>query len=340
MTRSAATANPIGVVVIGRNEGERLRACLASLQGVDARVYVDSGSTDGSRALAERYGFGVIELDLRIPFSAARARNEGIWWLLDRHPELAFVQTVDGDCEVRAGWLDRAAADLEADRRRAVVFGRRRERQPSRNAYHLACDDEWAVPAGAAASCGGDALLRIAALRQVGGYDPSLIAGEEPDMCHRLRRLNWTIWSNGAEMTWHDVAMDRMSQWWQRSRRAGFAFAQLADRHGADADPAWPRLVRSAQFWTLVNLAVVPGAAVAFAAHDLALRVIGLVPASLSAAQLTRMAASKLERLGIWGAVAWAGLIMTAKAAQVAGWLQYRRQQATGRRTALIEYKR
>ena len=38
----------VDAVVIGRNEGARLIACLDSLQGQVRRVvYVDSGSTDG-----------------------------------------------------------------------------------------------------------------------------------------------------------------------------------------------------------------------------------------------------------------------------------------------------
>ena len=45
----------VGLVAIGRNEGERLRACLASARGAAQRlVYVDSGSTDdtvGHRSL-------------------------------------------------------------------------------------------------------------------------------------------------------------------------------------------------------------------------------------------------------------------------------------------------
>ena len=41
--------NLTGAVVIGRNEGVRLRRCLLSLRaGVDYVVYVDSGSTDNS----------------------------------------------------------------------------------------------------------------------------------------------------------------------------------------------------------------------------------------------------------------------------------------------------
>lgn len=329
-----------GVVIIGRNEGERLRACLLSLRTTESRVYVDSGSTDGSCELARSLGFGVVDLDMSVPFSAARARNTGIEWLLGQKPNLAFIQTVDGDCEVREGWMETARADLVSEPRRAVAFGRRREREPQRNAYHLACDDEWAVPPGTVNSCGGDAMLRVAALREVGGYNPALIAGEEPDMCLRLRQKGWSIWSNGQEMTWHDVAIDRMDQWWKRSRRAGFAFTELVALHGADADPAWRRLVNSALGWTAINLAAIGGLLLAALLGDWRLAALAAVPALLAAVQMARMARSKRRLYGTRRALQWAGLMMVAKAAQAQGWLQYRSQALTRRRATLIEYKR
>jgi GT2 family glycosyltransferase len=329
----------IGAVVIGRNEGERLRACLASLRDVPARVYVDSGSTDDSCELARFAGFAVVDLDMTIPFSAARARNAGIEWLTERHSGLAFIQTVDGDCEVREGWIDKARSDLDTDPRRAVAFGRRRERDPHRNAYHLASDDEWSVPLGEVGSCGGDALLRVAALREVGGYNPTLIAGEEPDMCLRLRAKGWRIWSNGQEMTWHDIDLHRMSQWWQRAMRAGFAFAELVDLHGERADPSWRRLVRSAIGWTAINSAILPAIVIAALFPHPAVVVLAGLPLALSLIQILRMARSK-RHFGWRGALQWAGLMMIAKAAQVRGWLQYRSQALTHRRATLIEYKR
>ena len=71
-------ATVIGVVVIGRNEGQRLERCLRSLaQGADKVMYVDSGSTDGSLQLAANLGVEVLALDMSTPFTAARARNEG-----------------------------------------------------------------------------------------------------------------------------------------------------------------------------------------------------------------------------------------------------------------------
>ena len=47
----------VGIVAIGRNEGERLHRCLNSVVGRGLTlVYVDSGSTDGSIKLARNLG--------------------------------------------------------------------------------------------------------------------------------------------------------------------------------------------------------------------------------------------------------------------------------------------
>src|SRR5262245_39089288 len=123
----------IGVVAIGRNEGERLRRCLASAAGAARLVYVDSGSSDGSVALARSLSAEVVELDPHRPFTAARARNEGFARLRAIAPAFEYVQFVDGDCELLPGWIETAAAFLDAHREVAVACGRRRERFPQRS---------------------------------------------------------------------------------------------------------------------------------------------------------------------------------------------------------------
>ena len=167
----------VGAVAIGRNEGRRLEACLRSLASrVRQLVYVDSGSTDGSPERARALGAQVVELDMSIPFTAARARNAG-WTALAS--DLEYVMFVDGDCEVVDGFIDEAARTLDARQDVAVVCGRRRERHPERSIYNLVCDIEWDTPVGEAEACGGDALMRLQAVRAVDGYDPELIHG-----CH------------------------------------------------------------------------------------------------------------------------------------------------------------
>ena len=239
-----------GSVVIGRNEGERLRVCLNSLRSrTKMTVYVDSGSTDGSVDLARSLGAVIVDLDMRLPFTAARARNAGFDCLLENSPDVQFVQFVDGDCEVHPVWVDQARAFVESHPNVAAVCGRRRERYPERSIYNQLCDLEWNTPVGEARACGGDVLMRVAALEQVGGYREDLIAGEEPELCIRLRLSGWKIWRLNAEMTLHDAAMTRFGQWWQRSSRAGFAFAEGARLHGAPPERHWVRESRSAWAW-------------------------------------------------------------------------------------------
>src|SRR3954471_10067320 len=121
-----------GVVAIGRNEGERLRVCLVSaLRSSTHVVYVDSGSTDGSVQLALELGAHIVELDLTIPFTAARARNSGFEKLIEIAPDVEFVQFVDGDCEIVDGWIERAVSEMDSKPQAAAVAGRRRERYPA-----------------------------------------------------------------------------------------------------------------------------------------------------------------------------------------------------------------
>ncbi|WP_417498663.1 glycosyltransferase [Methylophaga sp.] len=227
----------IGAVVIGRNEGERLKICLESLRKqIHCVVYVDSGSIDSSVEIAKSIGVHVINLDLRIPFTAARARNEGALYIQNHHSQIEFMQFVDGDCEVQSGWLSKALDFLESSDDYAVACGRRRERYPNSSVFNQLCDIEWNTPIGEALACGGDALIRVKAFEHVNGYNESLIAGEEPEMCFRMREQGWRIMRLDAEMTLHDAAMTKISQWWKRHKRAGHAFAESYDLHGQSAE--------------------------------------------------------------------------------------------------------
>lgn len=229
------TSSGVGIVVIGRNEGERLRTSLDSVSGAARQiVYVDSGSTDGSVAMARARGVEVVEMDMRVPFRPGRARNEGFRRCLELVPDLDYVQFVDGDCEVVPGWIETGVAFLQAHPRVAVVCGRLRERHPERSIYNMLSDIEWSSqPLGETRSCGGNALMRVDAFAALGGYRPDLMGGEEPELCHRLRSAGWRVWALEDPMTLHDAAMTRFGQWWNRLLRSGYASAQLADLYGA-----------------------------------------------------------------------------------------------------------
>jgi GT2 family glycosyltransferase len=240
----------LAIVAIGRNEGGRLSRCLDSVLGRDLPVvYVDSGSADGSAELARRRGASVVELDGSLPFTAARARNAGFEKVLALHPEAELVQFVDGDCELVPGWLEHGERELHAQPHVAAVCGRVRELHREGSIYNRLCDLEWDTPAGETRACGGNAMMRVRAFRDAGGFEPGLIAGEEPELCLRLRRLGWKIVRSGRDMVLHDADMTHFGQWWRRALRAGWAYAEGAARHGASSERHFVRENCSILFW-------------------------------------------------------------------------------------------
>ncbi len=333
--QSAPSASPIvGIIAIGRNEGERLRICLASARLVSQHViYVDSGSTDGSPALAASLGAIVSDLDLSTPFTAARARNAGFSKLLELHPETEFVFFTDGDCEIVPSFIPLALAAINANADIAVVCGRRRERHPDASIYNRLCDIEWNTPIGEARSCGGDALMRTSAIKAAGGFDATVIAGEEPELCVRLRAQGHTILRIEAEMTLHDAAMTHLGQWWKRNVRAGHAYAQGAAMHGAPPEKHWVKEVRSNDFWGFT----VPASAI----------VIGLFTRGIGGMLFLSLAYGilgyKIHRRVMPTLRSYAGpytfFIVLGKIPQALGQLRFRVTRSLGRRPRIIEYK-
>ena len=317
-----ADALTVDAVVIGRNEGARLVAGLAALQGRVRRVvYVDSGSTDASVAEARAAGAQVVVLDTTVPFTAARARNAGLAALADDPP--VFVQLLDGDCQMQPGWIAAALAAFAAHPAAVVVCGRRRERFPAASVYNRLADREWDTPVGQARACGGDALIRWNALRAVGGYDAGLIAGEEPDLCLRLIRQGGQVWRIDAEMVLHDAALHRFGQWWRRSVRAGHAFAEGAARYGAAPERHWVAETRRAQIWG----AVLP-----------LMAVLGLLitPWALLILSVYPLQVLRLQRRYGWERAFFTTL---AKFPEAQGVVQYHWNRLRNRKSRLIEYK-
>ena len=329
------------LIVIGRNEGERLERCLRSVGSDRTTIYVDSGSTDGSVALATRLGVTVVELDPALPFTAARARNAGLARLAEDNIAVDYVQMIDGDCELQPGWIDRAVAAMEADHALAAVFGRRRERFPDASIYNWLCDVEWAVPPGPAGAFGGDALFRHRAIAAAGGYRAEMIAGEDPDLSVRLRRAGWEIACIDAEMTLHDAAITGFGQWWRRTARAGHAFAELAARHGKLPEG---RPYRAAQrriaAWGILPVLGLLLAILVASINDAELgRKIALAVLLLLAAQTVRLTLREGLRFPMPRAFAFDSFLTIGKFAEATGLIRYRWEQASGRRATLIEYK-
>lgn len=324
-----------GIVVIARNEGERLKRCLASLPRAATTIYVDSGSTDGSVAWAAALGIVVVRLDSAQPFTAARARNAGFAALLRLVQDVSYVQFIDGDCELAADWLPRATAFLDGEAHACAVFGRRRERSPDSSVYNFLCDVEWDVPLGVAGAFGGDVLLRAQALQACNGYRDDLIAGEEPELAVRLRAAGWTIFRLDAEMTLHDAAITRFGQWWRRHQRSGFAFAAGADLHGCSPAKHWVWESRRAVLWGFV----LPLFCALLTATTLPLGGWGALAWLIFPGQVLRLfVRSRILPLRARMTIAFFQVLCRIPESQ--GWVRFKVQQWRGSRQALIEYKK
>jgi GT2 family glycosyltransferase len=326
------TNGAVGVVVIGRNEGERLRRCLESLgQAAGRTVYVDSGSVDGSLEMARGIAGAVVALDPKTPFTAARARNEGFRKLIEAQPDLDYVFFVDGDCEVDAGWLKKAGSFADGHPEVAVVWGTRRERFPEKSVYNMLCDMEWRDgPVGEVKACGGDALIRVTAFRQVNGYRPDLICGEEPEMCVRLRESGWRIWRLNESMTVHDAAIYRFAQWWKRMLRGGYAFAQGVHLHGAAPERHGVAESWRAWIWGLFIPAAIAAAALIFGPW--ALLALAVYPL-----QMIRLAlrGKRTRRENWWRG----GALVVSKFPEMLGQIKFWSDRSRRSQSRLIEYK-
>lgn len=371
----------LGIVAIGRNEGERFVRCVESLvreaPGCTI-IYVDSGSTDGSVEFARGMGVEVVQLDMSRPFTAARARNAGLERLLEVSPSVQFVQFIDGDCEVIAGWLEAGVAALAGDESLAAVSGRLRERFPERSIYNRLADIEWDRPVGEEKSCGGVAMMRVSRVREVGGFDSGLIAGEEPELCARMRERGGRIMRLAHDMAWHDLAMTTSAQWFKRARRHGHAIIEVSYFKTTASRGLFAGQVRSAVVWggfaflgLLCSISVL-AATLGLLSIILILDAMGSVPiwmqiisllllfvgwpmvqspfvvvltmfaiCALWYSQLARIGfkESRRGRLSLGNSVRYARLIMVSKEYQVRGMIDFLWRRWRGKRAEVISYK-
>src|SRR5262245_27272934 len=342
---AAVSPDSVGVVVIGRNEGERLKRCLRSLlaQGAGPIVYVDSGSTDDSVEFSRSLGVYVVNLDTSIPFTMARGRNAGFTELQRLFPTLRWVQFVDGDCEVRPDWIARARAAFAERPEVAAVCGRRRERHPESSIYNRLADMEWNAPLGEVDECGGDVLFRSPVFHEVGGFNPRMIAGEEPELCVRVRNAGYKVLRIDAEMTLHDAAITRFSQWWTRAVRGGHSYAEGMAMHGSGPTRHNVRRTLSALFYGFA-LPVLWSGTLVFAAlgigfGPLSVLVLVAVPAAYLRAALGAYRERRRHQDPPAHAALYAAFCMLGKLPETLGVLTYWSNRLRGRYSGLMEYK-
>ncbi len=327
----------VAVVVIGRNEGQRLTRCLESIraasypqEAIDV-VYVDSDSTDDSAERARRLGARVLVVHPERP-SAALGRNAG--WRATTAP---FVLFLDGDTILDPEFLAAAMKSFEKANC-AVVFGHRRELHPEQSIYNRVFDLDWVSPIGRSEYCGGDALMRRSVLEEVGGYDATLIAGEEPELCHRIRSRGYTVLHIDQPMTQHDLAIRRFGQYWKRAYRTGFAYAEISERFAETEMPLWTHESNRNAVHALGLIGIVTTSIVASITMG---SCAPLVCATVFFAAIFVRSAIKAAWKGesFWTRLQYAAHSHFQQVPIYCGQLRYRRSKRGGPRQSLIEYK-
>jgi len=334
--RNDAALPALSIVVIGRNEGSRLAKCLDSIKlvrGVAVReiIYCDSASTDGSPELAARYGATVIVVRPERP-TAAIGRNAG--W---RRADSDLVLFLDGDTVLHPDFPRAAFEALSRDASLAAVWGHRRESHPEASIFNRVLDLDWVYRPGFTEFCGGDVLMRRKALLEAGGFDEMLIAGEEPELCRRMRARGYRILHIDQPMTMHDLQITRVSQYWRRATRAGHAYAEVSERYRGSNDPSWAaerrgNLLRGI-FWP-ISLAVAILASIRFGFIPIAVWFALLPLLAVRSAWKARWKTGNRLTLLLFG--------IHSQLQQIpicVGQLQYELGKRRGRVKALIEYK-
>jgi glycosyltransferase involved in cell wall biosynthesis len=333
----ATTPLLLSVVIIGRNEGERLRRCLDSVFAMDATgfalevIYVDSGSVDSSVALAQSLGAIAIPLHPDRP-TAALGRNAG--W---RAATGAIVLFLDGDTILHPRFVVDSLPEFAAPEV-AVVWGHRRETHPEQSIYNRVLDLDWVYAPGLTDFCGGDALFRRDVLERTGGYDDTLIAGEEPELCRRIAALGFTILHVDRPMTGHDLAIKTWAQYWKRTSRAGHAFAEVSGRRAALGESFWledARRNRNRAF-TLMSLPLLAliASLLLRSPWPLAALLLGFALLALRSAWKARWRTHDIVALLLYGVHSHLQQIPIYM-----GQLEYKRNRRKGKRAMLMEYK-
>lgn len=328
----------LGFVAIGRNEGERLQHALRAIRSLCPAcpvVYVDSGSTDDSVVFAQSLNIDVVELDLSIPFTAARARNAGFKTLLEHNPTLAYVQFFDGDCTMVDGWTYSALSCLShREDDVAIVSGRRKERYPERSIYNALMDIEWNTPVGETRAVLGDMCVKVDAFQAVDGFSETIIAAEDDDLCIRIRAsTHKKVLRLDADMSLHDANITELSQWYRRAIRGGYGYANIHHVHGSGPEQYFKKELRSALLWGtgipvlfLMSLICWP---------KFATLILFLYLSFIAKTALRLTLKGRNWRI----ACAYAGLVFSAKVPESFGIFKYWRNHLLSKKHQLIEYK-
>ena len=196
----------ISVIVIGKNEGERLVACLRSIQTALSAlahevVYVDSCSTDQSLQTAKALG-------ARCFLLAERKTTAGLGRFVGaKEARGEYLLFLDGDMQLQPGFAEKALMAIAAKGYDGVCGIRedvylRGGEVVCRNDNYFGCTQERLAPV-----FGGALMITRDALDACGGWATDTIACEEAELYARLKAIGCRIAEIPVPMILHTDAV-------------------------------------------------------------------------------------------------------------------------------------
>ena len=196
----------ISVIVIGKNEGERLVACLKSIQTALSAlahevVYVDSCSTDQSLQTAKALG-------ARCFLLAERKTTAGLGRFVGaKEARGEYLLFLDGDMQLQPGFAEKALMAIAAKGYDGVCGIRedvylRGGEVVCRNDNYFGCTQERLAP-----GFGGALMITRDALDACGGWATDTIACEEAELYARLKAIGCRIAEIPVPMILHTDAV-------------------------------------------------------------------------------------------------------------------------------------
>jgi GT2 family glycosyltransferase len=209
---------PVSVVVCSHNGERTLGDCLDGLEALEYPdfevIVVDDGSTDGTAAIATQHGFRVITTRHQ---GLASARNTGLSAATGE-----IVAYIDDDARPDPDWLTFLATSFLTTSH-VGIGGPNVEypgdgevaecvaKAPGGPVHVLVSDTE------AEHLPGCNCAFRKAALEGVGGFDTRFwAAGDDVDLCWRLRDEGWTLGFSPGAVVWHHARASLRAYWRQQ----------------------------------------------------------------------------------------------------------------------------
>jgi GT2 family glycosyltransferase len=218
----------ISVVVCVYNGSQTLNFCLEGLQRVDYPrfevIVVDDGSTDESASIASNYCVRLIRTENR---GLSSARNVGL-----RAARGEIVAYLDSDARPDPHWLKYLGAAFLKSQHAGI------------GGPNIAPPDSGLIADCVAQAPGGplqvlltdelaehipgcNMAFRKAALEEIEGFDPRFrIAGDDVDICWRIRDKGGTLGFSPGAAVWH-CRRNSIKTYWKQQREYGKAEAML-----------------------------------------------------------------------------------------------------------------